>query len=88
MKDIKDICSHLHYNRLILKELKRLIKEMEDLHFIQVLWALNLIDGSFNENHEYKIADRFYEEASITWEKIKARLDSIKNGEAENHPKE
>ncbi len=88
MKDIKDIHSSLHYNRLILKELKRLIEEMEEMHFIQVLWALNLIDGGFNKNHEYKIADRFYEEASITWEKIKARLDSIKNGEAENHPKE
>ncbi len=49
------------YNIECLKELTDFIKVHPELRFIQALWALNIVDNE----------DRFYEESSVTLEKIR-----------------
>lgn len=58
------------YNLQILKILEEYLKQHPDFRFIQVLWALNIIDRDENN----LIIDRFYEEPNITLEKIKENL--------------
>lgn len=53
--------SRQEYNYEILKVLKENIEKYPDYRFIQLLWALNIIDGS----------DKFYEESKETLSYIK-----------------
>ncbi len=52
-------------NKKILQLLEKTLEESPDLRFIQALWALKIIDQE--DNH---IIDRFYEESSVTLERI------------------
>lgn len=56
--------SRLDNNRRILTILSEYIEKHPDLRFIQILWALNVVDHS----------DRFYEEPETTLEKINNEL--------------
>lgn len=59
-------------NLKILKHLFEVIIDEPDLRFIQILWALGIID---RENGSLDIKDRFHEEPEITLKKMEAILD-------------
>lgn len=59
-------------NLKILKHLFEVIIDEPDLRFIQILWALGIID---RENGSLDIKDRFHEEPEITLKKMEATLD-------------
>lgn len=59
-------------NLKILKHLFEVIIDEPDLRFIQILWALGIID---RENDSLNIKDRFHEEPEITLKKMEAILD-------------
>ena len=59
-------------NLKILKHLFEVIIDEPDLRFIQILWALGIID---RENDSLDIKDRFHEEPEITLKKMEVMLD-------------
>ena len=59
-------------NLKILKHLFEVIIDEPDLRFIQILWALGIID---RENGSLDIKDRFHEEPEITLKKMEVMLD-------------
>lgn len=50
-----------NYNQQIINYLLKFITNNPEMRFIQVLWALGVVDNS----------DRFYEESNTTLEKVK-----------------
>lgn len=63
------------FNLQIIQEILSMVLDEPDLRFIQILWALRLIDRDENMN----IKDRFYEEPEETLKRIKERLNSSKS---------
>lgn len=59
--------NRLKANEKILKILEQYINEHPDMRFIQILWALDII----NMENEWLIEDRFHEESEKTLEKLK-----------------
>lgn len=58
--------NRLKANEKILKILEQYINEHPDMRFIQILWALDII----NMENEWLIEDRFHEESEKTLEKL------------------
>ena len=63
------------FNLQIIQEILSMVLDEPDLRFIQILWALGLVDRDENMN----IKDRFYEEPEETLKRIKERLSSSKS---------
>lgn len=55
----------LEYNRKILEVIKDQVEAHPDYRFIQLLWALSIVDGQ----------DNFYEESKATYDYL---IDAIK----------
>ena len=60
-------------NLEILKILNKVILQNPDMRFVQLLWALNII----NIDNNGLIEDRFYEEADKTLEFIKKEAEHL-----------
>ena len=54
------------YNKEILKQLEQHIKIYPDMRFCQILYMLNIMDGS----------DKFYEESSTTFTNLKSKTEN------------
>lgn len=59
---------HLETNMMILHALEKAVQANPDLRFIQLLWAVNVVNTE----------DRFYEESEVTLDKIMKRLSEIR----------
>lgn len=59
--------NRLEYNKKILELLSMLVEKYPDLRFNQILWQLEIIQKDKDGN----IIDNFYEEPSVTFERIK-----------------
>ena len=59
--------SRQEYNLKILDKIKEYILKNPELRFIQILWALNIIN---RKEGTFDIEDRFHEEPSMTFYKI------------------
>lgn len=57
-----------NYNQQIINYLLKFITNNPEMRFIQVLWALGVVDNS----------DRFYEESNTTLEKVKRIYNNLK----------
>ena len=55
-------------NQQIINYLLKFITNNPEMRFIQVLWALGIVDNS----------DRFYEESNTTLEKVKRIYNNLK----------
>lgn len=64
--DVRQEC-----NREILKLISEIIEKNPDLRFGQILVALGIVEGNFNEEHIYRIRDPFYEESIDMLNRIK-----------------
>lgn len=58
-------------NREIIKLLSDAVEKNPDLRFGQLLVCLDIVEGSFDEEHTYRLRDPFYEESADTWKRIK-----------------
>lgn len=61
------MCNRQEYNRKIVSQISEMVEKCPDLRFIQILWALGII------NHE----DRFYEESNETNKIVDEKIKRI-----------
>lgn len=69
--------SRLEENKQIVEKISKIVNACPQLRFIQLLWALGIVDGQ----------DRFYEESEITNKVMDInykKLLGIKDGESNN----
>jgi hypothetical protein len=62
--------SRIDDNKKLLKIVEDYVNKCPNMRFIQILWALNIVDST----------DRFYEESKTTLEKALEKHDLINGG--------
>lgn len=60
-------------NREIINKLSEIVEKRPYLRFNQMLWALDII----SHNDLGDIKDNFYEESSVTLDKVKKAIDEL-----------
>lgn len=63
----KIVKSRKKYNKAILEKIDKIIDACPDLRFIQILWALEIIDGH----------DRFNEEPDTTYKVVEMKFKKL-----------
>ena len=62
-------------NLKLIQEILSMILDEPEMRFIQILWALGIID---REGDTLNIKDRFYEESEETFERVQRRRENEK----------
>lgn len=80
----KQIRHRFRDNMAILTILEAYLRKHPEMRFIQLLWALDIINKNINKDVTDKfmtaeIEDRFHEESNITLKKIEQCLSSMKS---------